>query len=138
MKKKIRLTFGDRVRQIRQELDFTQSEFASKLGISGPAISEIENDKYKPGHDFFYTLARDFNVNLYYLLFGRGDMFIGLEEGVAAVLKEHARRNPEVEKFLWYFEKSPIVQYYLLGQFRRFMQKEKDDVDRDIEIHKNE
>ncbi len=138
MRKRQRLTFGDRVREIRQELDMNQKDFSGKLGISSPALSEIENDKYKPGHDFIYNMAREFKVNLYYLIFGRGEMFIGIEDGLKKGATDFAAKNEEVEKFLWYFERSPIVQYFILGQFRRFIQKEKEDVERDISIHKKE
>jgi transcriptional regulator with XRE-family HTH domain len=135
---KIETTFGERLRQIRQHLKYKQADFAEKLNISGPALSEIENDKYKPGHDFFYNLVQEFNVNLYYLLFGEGDMFSESTSSFSPGLAKFAVVNEEVSKFLWYFEHSPIVQYYILGQFRRFYQKEKEEVELDIESYKLE
>jgi len=131
-------TFGERLRQIRQHLKFKQADFADRLNISGPALSEIENDKYKPGHDFFLRISKEFNVNLYFLLFGQGEMF---NEGIKAFspgLSRFAVTNEEAKKFLWFFEHSPIVQYYILGQFRRFFQKEKKEIEMDIESFKEE
>ena len=40
--------------------------------------------------------------------------------------------------FFWYFERSPILQNYILGQFRRFMNEERETIDRDIDIFFNE
>jgi transcriptional regulator with XRE-family HTH domain len=58
------ITFGDRLRQIRQKLKMSQKNFAKKLNITGPALSEFENNRYKPGYEFFYmdgkeTIERD-------------------------------------------------------------------------------
>jgi transcriptional regulator with XRE-family HTH domain len=138
MKKRQRLTLGDRVREVRQELELTQSEFGDRLNLSGAALSEIENDKYKPGHDFFLHMAKEFNVNLYYLFFGKGDMFIGIAEGSKEGAAHFVAKNSEVEKFLWHFERSPIVQYFILGQFRRFFQKEQKEIESDIKFHMSE
>jgi transcriptional regulator with XRE-family HTH domain len=131
-------TLGDRLRQIRLQLKLKQKEFAEKLGISGPALSEIENNKYKPGHDFFVSLASEYNVNLYYLLFGDGYMFIDSMNDPSSGLSRYAASNEQVSKFLYYFERSPIVQYYILGQFRRFIQEEREAIERDIENAKLE
>jgi len=138
MSKRQRLTLGDRVREVRHELAMTQAEFAEKLDLSAAALSEIENDKYKPGHDFFYNMVKEFKVNLYYLYFGKGDMFIGIKEGGKEVVADFAVKNSEVEKFLWYFERSPIVQYFILGQFRRFFRKEQEEIEQDIKLYKTE
>jgi transcriptional regulator with XRE-family HTH domain len=135
---KIETTLGERLKQVRQRLKLKQSDLAEKLNISGPALSEIENDKYKPGHDFFYHAAKEFNINLYFLLLGEGDMFTNPGSGYSSGLTRYAASNSEVSKFLWYFEHSPIVQYFILGQFRRFFQKEKKEIELDIENYKKE
>ncbi len=81
MKDKRAIEFGKRIKQVLKHLKLTQKESAARLGISIASLSEIENDKYKPGHDFFYNMVKEFKVNLYYLYFGKGDMFIGIKEG---------------------------------------------------------
>ena len=53
-------TFGYRIRKIRQHLRLKQKEFARALGISSPSLSEIENDKYKPGHNFLSHIVKEF------------------------------------------------------------------------------
>ncbi len=135
---KLETTLGERLKQARQHLRLKQTDFAEKLNISGPALSEIENDKYKPGHDFFYRVAKEFGINLYYLLFGEGEMFTESGSGYSPGLTKYAVSNSEVNRFLWYFERSPIVQYFILGQFRRFFQQEKKEIELDIENYEQE
>jgi transcriptional regulator with XRE-family HTH domain len=73
MKKKDDIS--DRIRLIRNTLQMRQKDFADKVGISISSLSEMEKGKYKPNLDFITKLSSEFNVNLYYLIFGRGDMF---------------------------------------------------------------
>jgi transcriptional regulator with XRE-family HTH domain len=60
-------TYGDRLRQIRQKLKMSQNDLTAKLNKTGPALSEFENNKYRPGYEFFYmdekkTIERDFKT----------------------------------------------------------------------------
>ena len=130
-------TFGSRLRKIRQNLNLKQKEFAAGLGISSPALSEIENGKYKPGHDFIYNIVKSYKVNLYYLIFGEGEMFLE-PLSIGAGLSRHSGIKPEMKRFIWYFERSPIVQYFILGQFRRYINEERDAIERDVNIFVNE
>jgi transcriptional regulator with XRE-family HTH domain len=68
--------FAERLKLTRETLKLKQKEFAARLNISAASYSEIESGKYKPNYEFIYNLAKEFNVNLYYLLFGKGDMFL--------------------------------------------------------------
>ena len=130
-------TFGSRLRKIRQHFSLKQKEFAAVLGISSPALSEIENGKYKPGHDFLYHIVKSYKVNLYYLLFGEGEMFLE-PLSIGGGLSRYSGSNPEMKRFIWYFERSPILQHFILGQFRRYMMDEKETIDRDVNIFVNE
>jgi transcriptional regulator with XRE-family HTH domain len=141
MKKENKTGFGERVREIRLKLKLNQQEFAKGVGMTAPSLSEIENGKYRPGHDFFYNIARSYNVNIYYLLYGEGTMFRDPSAdvpGFSGRLTELVSRNPDAHRFLYYFENSPIVQYYVLGQFRRFLSEERETIDKDIESYKKE
>lgn len=137
MMKKYEETFGNRVRQVRQRLMMKQKEFASSLGISKPAMSEIENGKYKPGHDFLYNIVKTHKVNLYYLIFGEGEMFLE-SLSVFSGLSTHFASNPEIKHFLWYFERSPILRHFILGHYRRYMNDERENIERDAKIFVNE
>jgi transcriptional regulator with XRE-family HTH domain len=65
-----------RLKAIRHALDLSQKEFAGHIKISAPSYSEIETGKYKPKFDVIQKIGKAFNVNLYYLVYGEGEMFI--------------------------------------------------------------
>ncbi len=129
--------FSDRVKLIRKTLGFKQKDFAKKLKISGPSLSEIEKGKYKPGHDFFVNISKEFNVNLYYLFFGKGEMFLDPTSDYSTRAENFAVNNEDVRKFLWYFGKSRIVQYLILGHFRSILSNEKAAIEKEIEEYKS-
>ncbi len=118
-------TFASRLKAARLDLGIKQKEFASRLNISPPTLSEIEAGKYKPGFDFISNIARVFKVNLYFLLFGIGEPFLDPEELKTRVKPNYAASEKEVERFLWYFQRSPLVQFFLLGHFRSLLSSEK-------------
>jgi hypothetical protein len=76
-------------------------------------------------------------VNLYYLLFGEGEMFLeslNIGSGISRYLVSH----PEMKRFNWYFERSPILQHFILGQFRRYMNEEREAIELDARIFVDE
>ncbi len=123
-------TFSDRLKLVRKAVNLTQKDFAKRIGVSAPTLSEIEKGKYKPGHDFFVNIAREFNVNLHFLLLAEGDMFqpkTKTEDGL--VIKELiAEGNPDVLKFFKYFQRSPMVRYLIMGHFRGLLYKEREAI----------
>lgn len=131
-------SFGERLRNVRQKLKLSQKDFAANLNVSGPALSEFENDKYRPGYEFFYLIVKNFKVNLYYLLFDEGEMFTETMGGLHARLAEAAASSKELRRFLYYLEKSPLVQYNMLSQFRRFYMDEKETIERDVVAFKDD
>jgi transcriptional regulator with XRE-family HTH domain len=117
-------TFAGRVKKIRKALKITQKELAARLDISGAALSEIEKGKYKPGHDFFFQIARVCHVNLYYLLFGQGEMFMDASQLYDMGVETLPTQNADIKRFLWYFQRSSILQYNVLSHFLSLLKKE--------------
>ena len=110
-------TFGRRVNAIRESLKLKQEDMAPSLGLSATRLSEIENDKSRPCHDFFYNIVKNFNVNLYYLLFGEGEMFgVGNME-ILKDVKKIKTGDKNIDEFLYFFFNSPIVYNYIMYQF---------------------
>lgn len=113
------LTFiASRIRAIRESLHLTQKELARRLNISGPTLSEFENGKHPLNFDFIYNIHLEFHVNLYYLLYGEGEMFQELGGPLSQRLERLCKQNKDVTRLLEYFEKSEIIRYYLLSQFK--------------------
>ena len=131
--KNTRETTASRIKQIRKTLNIKGKDFAARLNISGPSLSELENGKYYPNFEFIYNISREYNVNLYYLLFGEGNMFI--EPGKRAdinKLEELAGNNEVIRRFLYYFERSEIIRYHILGQFKIMLMTEKDLIEKEV------
>jgi transcriptional regulator with XRE-family HTH domain len=128
---------GSRIRVIRQALKMTQVDFAQKLNASGTAISEIEGGKYKPNYDLILRLGQEFNVNLNYLIYGKGEIFT---DGINLTdFCNTDKLKVDKEKFLemlWYCENSPIVQFSVMAFFSRLIQSDREAIQNEIEENK--
>jgi transcriptional regulator with XRE-family HTH domain len=60
--------FSDRLKDLREDNDLTQSELAKILNISREAISGYENTGKEPNFDILVRIADYFDVSLDYLL----------------------------------------------------------------------
>lgn len=67
---------GDRIRELRKELDMTQQEFADRLKIKRNTIATYETGRNDPIDSVFALICREFNVNETWLRTGEGEMFI--------------------------------------------------------------
>lgn len=90
-------TFGARFKKVRQLKDLKQEEIANILGLTKQSISNIENDKTFVSKDVLCKLVIDLNVNLNYLVAGKGLMFLSDTEISTTSKTEIAQ---EVEKIL--------------------------------------
>ena len=64
-----------RLKELRKSLNIQQGEFAKSLGILQQQLSKYERGENKPSADFFLKLIEKTNVNMNWLLTGKGDMF---------------------------------------------------------------
>ena len=62
------LTFGEKVRLLREEKELNQTELGIAVGMTQRRVSYIENDKYEPSMEDIRALCRFFNVSADYLL----------------------------------------------------------------------
>ena len=125
-------TFGERVRALRKQLRFTQKAFGRDLGISLQHLSDIELDKKKPCHDFFYHMVKAFKVNLNYLLLGDGEMFLGEEVKEGVIPKRFKTGNPDVDVFLHYFFNSDMVKFHALFEFSKLMDEKGNRINKNM------
>jgi transcriptional regulator with XRE-family HTH domain len=133
-KEKNNLTLiASRIRAIRESLNLTQKQLAQRLNVSGPTLSEFENGKHPPNFDFIYNIYNEFHVNLYYLLYGEGDMFEERGGPLSQRLDRLCKQNPDICRLLEYFEKSSIIRYFLLSQFNGKMLLDKELIEKEIQ-----
>ncbi len=70
------MSISTRIKELRDSKNMNQSAFAQKIGASQAAISRYERGDRAPDSDFLRSLVDVFDVNLTWLLTGRGEMYI--------------------------------------------------------------
>jgi transcriptional regulator with XRE-family HTH domain len=136
--------FGSRLKAIRKRLKLKQVPFSEKLNISVTNLSEIENNKTRPGYDFFYKIVDEFDVNLNYLVLGKGPMFRktgdekvkGSAVGLDISGLDYEVTDAGVENFLFYFFNSNYVRYHFMAELVRVLSENKEIINEEIEEKK--
>ena len=62
------LSFGEKIRNLREDLDMNQTQLGQKLKMTQRKISYIECGKYEPSIEDIVALCKFFKVSADYLL----------------------------------------------------------------------
>ena len=129
---KLQIEIGKRIKQIRKALNQTQEDFGKSIGMSKASLSEVETGKYKAGIELLEKLVKKYNVNLHFVITGEGDMFIPPTASSYARAVKFAVNLEDVRDFLYHFERSSILQYFILNQYKTRMMAEGDFIKSEI------
>lgn len=66
---------GDRLKSWRKSIPLKGFQLAQKIGITGPALTELEKNRTLPSAGTLAKLARNSNLNILWLLTGEGKMY---------------------------------------------------------------
>lgn len=91
---------NERLKKIRKELKLTQAEFGAKLGLSHASISMIENGSNALTERMALSISNTFNVNMEWLLYGTGSMFLSKESFFIDELTEEFNLDEMDRNFL--------------------------------------
>jgi len=127
---------SERIKEIRAALNLTQKELSSRLKVSNSTLSDVEKDKYNPNFELIRGLVDVFKVNIYYLLFGEGEMFIEPGKDQFRQLEGLANRNEGIRKFLYYFEHSAIFRYIIMSNAEEVLIANFQRIDKEIKAKK--
>ena len=72
-------TLNTRIKEIRKNLQLTQVEFATRLGLKQNSIAQIEMGLRNPSDQTITSICREFGVNELWLRTGEGDMYKQLD-----------------------------------------------------------
>lgn len=70
----ISIDIGERIRLLRKGNGLTLEQLAGKIGITGPALSQIESGKNNAARSTIVGICREFGVSETWLRFGQGEM----------------------------------------------------------------
>lgn len=125
--------FGERLKQIRKALYLSQTELAEKLDVSRSFISELESGSVRCGYDLIFKLSEIFNVNLYYLVRGEGDIFGAKTPTPSLAGKEIGDPIESIPELLWYLERSTLMRYNVMFAATRILLDEEDRIVKEID-----
>lgn len=126
------------MRAIREKLKLVQRDFAGELDISGASLSEIEAGNGKPRFNVIYNLSKKFNVNIYYLLHGKGEMFMADDIARTIAPETYGEHTEFLKTFLRYFNDSLMVRYAVMTHFRTYIIEKEGLIEKDIAKNKAE
>jgi len=72
-----------RLVDLRESLNFNQSNFATELGIKRPTLAGYEKGTFPPSTDFLIKLREVYSINIDWLLTGEGEMLLNQKQDKA-------------------------------------------------------
>jgi len=123
---------GKRLQLIRKQLDYLQKDFAEALEISNASLSEIEAGNAKPRFQMIYNLTRKFDVNILFLLHGKGDMFLHEENSRKFSIEVEPEDREFLSEFFFYFTRSELVRINVKRHFIEYLLSHEELIAKDI------
>lgn len=69
------MTIGERVKELRKQVNLTQQAFADRLNLKRNTVGSYEVNVVEPSDRTISDICREFNVNETWLRTGEGEMF---------------------------------------------------------------
>jgi len=94
------MTIAKRLKEFRAAMHLTALETADKLGIPARTIGSYERGEVLPGSKFYDLMIKKYNINLNWLVTGRGSMFISQnlpKDSLAEFQEEIKLSNKDME-----------------------------------------
>ncbi|MFQ5629951.1 MAG: helix-turn-helix domain-containing protein [bacterium] len=93
-------TFEERLRKIRLKLGLTRKAISEKLDISDSNYARYEYGRASPPYQFLSKLYEIYDVNIHWLLFETGDMFLSDEGNDGSGISDVQKENKRLKKML--------------------------------------
>ena len=95
------MTINERIKEIRQQLNKSQREFAKIIYVSNGYLSEIETGHKEVNDRLIHLISSAFSVNKHWLLTGEGQMFNNTsEEKMERMTSLFNELYPEFQDFI--------------------------------------
>ncbi len=77
------MSIGERIKILRQNLNMTVKDMSDVIGVPVRTIGAYERDENPPNEKFLTLLLEKFNVNINWLLIGKGTLFMQKQDDIA-------------------------------------------------------
>ena len=125
---------GARLRQVREELEFTLENMSRAAGISKSYISDFERGKKIPASKYLFRLNRAFNVNLNYVLSGKGPLFFSADSEKNPAYS-FGKYEDEIDDLLFHIIHIPNALFAVLQFFSEYKENMADFIDAYLKKH---
>lgn len=124
---------GERLKAVRSSMDFKQVDFAREMQISNANLSEMEQGNAKPRFELLYNLILKFKINVEYIFYGKGEMFLpGSKEGSVIDLSGF-EEEASLKELISYCGKSVLVRSYVINSFRKYFLEHEELIQKEID-----
>lgn len=104
------MTPNMRVKEVRQALNLTQTEFGEKLGVSKAVIVNLELSRVELKDMMKNLICRTFSVNTLWLENGQGEMFMNYSDTLINEVAEEFNLSPTVKKTIANYLRLPTEE----------------------------
>ena len=115
---------GSRLKHFRKTVKLTQLEMQNHSSVSQSNITRIEQGQLYPNFEYLAYLHKQYNLNLHWLLTGKGELF--LKENESTMFLQFTN-DPELNELIEYVSNIPSFRKVIMAQFisaKIFMQSE--------------
>ncbi len=116
---------GQRLKATRKALDHTLKDMSNMCSVTLSAISEMEKGIKRPHQFYLFLLAKSFNVNINWILTGRGSMFVPSFE----ITYDFGPERERTMEMIYLMEQSELIRYEMLAHFVRFKEMNKEIIE---------
>lgn len=107
---------GKRLKDIRKKLDKTLEQMRDITGLSTGGISEMEQGLKKPSSVYMFALKKEFDININWILTGKGTMFTPDIE----LNLNFGEYNKLIQELILSVKNVDIARFDILGHFAKF------------------
>jgi transcriptional regulator with XRE-family HTH domain len=133
-RRRLIVEIGQRLRRLREQLNYSLDQMAAKFGLSKSGYFKNENGRRFPGLDTLNLLQRDMDISMDWLIFNKGPVHYKEkvpqpqpqpEPEKAAGKETPALENvgPDVRELLEYMEHDRLLKHEVLVYFYKYKEK---------------
>ena len=103
------LNIGDKIIQLRKQLNLSQNELAEKISVSRTIIGNYERNTNLPSIEILLKMAKTFNVTIDYLI-GEGE-FSSYDKEIIKRIEDIDQLDEETKKHLFFLVDNVIQNF---------------------------